>query len=101
MQMRSHENDEINSTNGYVFTLAGGAMSWKSTKQSCTTNSTRTFEFVAFESAGKEAEWQRESLADMPLWGSQLHQFPCIVTIKPPLQWQRIASIMRKGDTFI
>lgn len=62
-------NDEINSTSGYVFTLAGGAISWKSAKQACTANSTMKSEFVALELAGRKAEWLRELLADVPLWG--------------------------------
>ena len=28
-------------------------------------------EFIALELAGKEAEWLRNLLADMPLWGRQ------------------------------
>jgi hypothetical protein len=62
-------NDEINSTSGYVFTLGGGAVSWKSCKQSCTAMSTMESEFIALELAGHEAEWLRNVLADIPLWG--------------------------------
>ena len=32
--------DNRKSTSGYVFTLAGGAISWKSSKQTVTTSST-------------------------------------------------------------
>ena len=32
--------DDRKSTSGYVFTLAGGAISWKSSKQSVTASST-------------------------------------------------------------
>jgi hypothetical protein len=32
--------DDRKSTSGYVFTLAGGAISWKSSKQTVTTSST-------------------------------------------------------------
>ncbi|KAK9723642.1 hypothetical protein RND81_05G015100 [Saponaria officinalis] len=45
------DNDEIHSTSGYVFTLAGAAISWKSSKQR------------------QEAEWLRNLLEDIPLWG--------------------------------
>ena len=42
------------STSGYVFTLAGGAISWKSSKQSVTASSTMHAEFVAcYESTGQ------------------------------------------------
>ena len=39
--------DNRKSTSGYVFTLAGGAISWKSSKQIVTTSSTMYAEFVA------------------------------------------------------
>ena len=38
--------DDRKSTSGYVFTLAGGAMSWKSSKQSVTASSTMYAKFV-------------------------------------------------------
>ena len=63
------DNDEIQSTSGYVFTLAGGAISWKSSKQTCIAKSTMESEFIALELAGQEAEWIRSLLADIPLWG--------------------------------
>jgi hypothetical protein len=46
--------DDRKSTSGYVFTLAGGAISWKSSKQTVTTSSTEYAEFVAcFEASGQ------------------------------------------------
>nr|XP_010317483.1 uncharacterized protein LOC104646105 [Solanum lycopersicum] len=65
------DNDEVSSTIGYVFTLGVGAISWKSSKQTCITHSTIELEFIALELAGKEVEWMRNLLADMPLWGRQ------------------------------
>ena len=38
------------STSGYVFTLGGGAISWRSVKQSCIANSTMEDEYVAASS---------------------------------------------------
>ena len=63
------DNDKVNSTSGYVFTLCGGAISWKSSKQTCITRSTMESEFIALDLAGQEAEWLRSLLADLPLWG--------------------------------
>ncbi|KAL0357904.1 UNVERIFIED_CONTAM: Retrovirus-related Pol polyprotein from transposon TNT 1-94 [Sesamum calycinum] len=62
--------DELSSTSGYVFTLGGGAISWKSAKQTCITHSTMESEFIALELAGQEAEWLRNLVGDIPLWGS-------------------------------
>lgn len=61
------DNDEVSSTSGYVFTLGGGAISWKSVKQSCIASSTMESEFIALELAGREAEWLRNLLAEIPL----------------------------------
>ncbi|XP_074317943.1 secreted RxLR effector protein 161-like [Silene latifolia] len=60
-------NDEIHSTSGYVFTLGGGAISWKSAKQTCIASYTMESEFIALELAGQEADWLRNLLADVPL----------------------------------
>ena len=62
------DNDETNSMSGYVFTLGGGTVFWKSSKQTCKARSTMESEFVALEMAGIEAEWLRTLLADIPLW---------------------------------
>ncbi|KAK4391846.1 Retrovirus-related Pol polyprotein from transposon TNT 1-94 [Sesamum angolense] len=64
------DNDEVSSTSGYVFTLGGGAISWKSAKQTCIARSTMESEFIALELAGQEAEWLRNLIGDIPLWGS-------------------------------
>ncbi|KAG7572578.1 hypothetical protein ISN44_As09g009400 [Arabidopsis suecica] len=56
------------STSGYVFTLGGGAVSWKSSKQTCIARSTMESEFIALDSAAEEAEWLRNFLEDIPLW---------------------------------
>ncbi|GJU66413.1 zinc finger, CCHC-type containing protein [Tanacetum coccineum] len=45
------------STSGWVFLLGRGAISWASKKQTCITDSTIEYEFVALDAAGKEAEW--------------------------------------------
>ena len=49
--------DTKKSTSGYIFTLAGGAISWKSSKQSLTAPSTMHSEFVACYEATGQAVW--------------------------------------------
>ncbi|KAA0063949.1 ty1-copia retrotransposon protein [Cucumis melo var. makuwa] len=66
------DNDEVNSTSGYVFLLGGGAISWKSTKQTCIARSTMESEFIALELEGQEAEWIKNLLGDVPLWGTSV-----------------------------
>ena len=56
------------STSGYLFTLGGGAVSWKSSKQTCIARSTMESEFIALDKAGEEAERLRQFLEDIPIW---------------------------------
>jgi hypothetical protein len=46
--------DDRKSTSGHVFTLAGGAISWKSLKQIVTTSSTMYVDFVACYEASRQ-----------------------------------------------
>ena len=48
--------DDRKSTSGYVFQIGGGAVSWKSKKQSCVA-STAEAEYMALASAAQEAIW--------------------------------------------
>ena len=59
--------DEIKATSGYVFILGGGAVSWKSCKQTILTRSTMEAELTALDTATIEAEWLRELLMDLPM----------------------------------
>ncbi|XP_075666807.1 secreted RxLR effector protein 161-like [Castanea sativa] len=78
------DTDEVKPTSGYVFTLAGGAISWKSTKQNCIARSTMEAKLVALEKARSEAEWLRSLLIDIPLLLTLLLQFAFIVIAKLP-----------------
>jgi len=53
------------STSGYIFLIAGGAVSWKSKKQTNTATSTCEAEYMACCSAAKEAVWLSRLLADI------------------------------------
>nr|KYP36589.1 Retrovirus-related Pol polyprotein from transposon TNT 1-94 [Cajanus cajan] len=61
------DSDETKSTSYYVFTLGGGAISWRSVRQSIIARSTMESEFVALEMTSTEAEWLRNFLANIPL----------------------------------
>ncbi|GJU69899.1 zinc finger, CCHC-type containing protein [Tanacetum coccineum] len=60
--------EDNSSTSGWVFLLCGGAISWASNKQTCITGSTMESEFVALAATGKEAEWLKNLLLEIPLW---------------------------------
>ncbi|GJT56826.1 hypothetical protein Tco_0991880 [Tanacetum coccineum] len=66
-------NTENNSsTSGWVFLLGGGAISWASKKQIYITGSIIESEFVALAAAGKEAEWLKNLLLEIPLWSKPI-----------------------------
>nr|GEV41022.1 zinc knuckle CX2CX4HX4C [Tanacetum cinerariifolium] len=54
--------NEGKSTSGYVFTHEGVVVSWKSSKQTVNTRSTREAEFIALDKSAEEAEWLRSFL---------------------------------------
>ncbi|GJU50151.1 zinc finger, CCHC-type containing protein [Tanacetum coccineum] len=60
--------EDSSCTSGWVFLLGGGAISWASKKQTCITGSTMESEFVALAAAGKEAEWLRNLIHEIPIW---------------------------------
>ena len=57
--------DKRKSTTGYVFTLAGGAVSWLSKLQSVVALSTTEAEYMAATQACKEAVWIRRLLEEL------------------------------------
>ncbi|MCO5592943.1 hypothetical protein L7F22_046947 [Adiantum nelumboides] len=57
--------DNIRSTSGYVFTMVGGAVSWRSRLQTCVTQTTTEAEYVAASEACKEAIWLARLVTDL------------------------------------
>ncbi|WVZ84014.1 hypothetical protein U9M48_031098 [Paspalum notatum var. saurae] len=57
--------DHQKSTSGYIFILAGGAISWCSRKQSSVTLSSMEAEYIAASEAAKEDVWLRKFLASL------------------------------------
>ena len=53
------DTDDSQSQSGYVFTINGGAISWKSSKQETVTDSTAEAEYIAASGATKEGVWMR------------------------------------------
>ncbi|XP_062103179.1 secreted RxLR effector protein 161-like [Humulus lupulus] len=51
--------DSRKSTSGYIYLLAGGAISWKSIKQTLVASSTMATEFVACYEASNHGIWLR------------------------------------------
>jgi len=56
------------STSGYIFTLGGCAICWKSKKQQIIAKSTMEAELIALASASEEASWLKDMLNEIPMW---------------------------------
>ena len=57
--------DDSHSQSGYVFTLNGGVVSWKSSKQETVADSTTEAEYIAASEAAKEGVWMRKFLIEL------------------------------------
>ncbi|XP_070049076.1 secreted RxLR effector protein 161-like [Nicotiana tomentosiformis] len=61
----SSDRDDSKSISGYVFTLNGGAVSWKSSKQATVVDSVTEVEYIAASEAAKEAIWMKTLLTEL------------------------------------
>ena len=59
--------DSRKSTSGYIFMLAGGAISWRSAKQTLGTTSTMEAEFVSCFKATSHGVWLKSVILDLEL----------------------------------
>ena len=59
------DTDDSQSQSGYVFTINGGAVSWKSSKQETVTDSTIEAEYIVASRAAKEGVWMRRFLIEL------------------------------------
>ncbi|XP_044475753.1 secreted RxLR effector protein 161-like [Mangifera indica] len=57
--------DDRKSTSAFIFVCNGGAVSWKSAKQSTTADSTTEAEYIAASEAAKEAVWMRKFATEL------------------------------------
>ena len=59
------DRDDRKSTSGYVFTLAGGAISWRSSKQELVATSTMYAEFIACYEVTGHVMWLKKFIPDL------------------------------------
>ena len=67
--------DKRRSTTGYVFTIANGPISWKSTLQSTLALSTTEAEYMAITEAAKEAIWLHGLLRELGIGQEEITIF--------------------------
>jgi hypothetical protein len=58
-------NDDCTSTSGYVFLAQGGALTWRSVKQTLVTLSTTHTEYVALSESAREACWLKTMMEEL------------------------------------
>jgi len=95
--------DDSQSQSGFVFTLNGGAVSWKSSKQETVADSTTEAEYIAAAEAAKEGAWMRKFLIELgvfPNASSPLNLFcdnnGAIAQAKEPRNHSKNRHVLRK-----
>ena len=86
-----------------MFTLYGGAVSWKSSKQDTTADSTIEAEYIAASEAAKEAVWIKKFIIELGVVPSIVDPIPlycdnngAIAQAKEPRSHQRSKHVLRK-----
>ena len=97
------DRDDSKSQSGYVFTLNGGAVSWKSSKQEMTADSTTESEYIAASEAAKEAVWIKKFITKLRMVPSIVHLIllycdnnGAISQVKEPRSHQRSKQVLRR-----
>lgn len=62
---RARDINDRKSTSGYMFQITGGAVTWKSKKESCVVLSTAEAEYIALSSAAQESVWLRQFTSEL------------------------------------
>ena len=95
--------DDRKSTFGLIFTCNGGAVSWKSSKQSTTVDSTTEAKYIAASEAAKEGVWIRKFVAELDVVPNMSYPITlfcdnngAIAQAKEPRAHQKSKHIQRK-----
>ena len=96
------DKDDSKSQSGFVFTINGGAVSWKSSKQETVADSTIEVDYIAASEAAKEGVWIRNFLIELgvfPNASSPLNLYcdnnGAIMQAKEPRNHQKNKHVMR------
>ena len=98
-----YDRDDSKSKSGYVFTLNGSAVSWKSSKQEMTLDSTTESEYIAASKATKEVVWISKFISELGVVPSIVDMIPlyydnngAMVQAKEPRSHQRSKHVLRR-----
>ena len=78
--------DSRRSTTGWVFTLAGGPVSWNAQRQRTVATSTLDAEYIASAEAAKEAVWIRNFINDLRIPGIHVESIPLYIDCNSALR---------------
>ena len=81
--------DDLKSTSGYIFMLAGGAVSWRTNKQELTATSTFQAEYIAIYEATAHALWLRNFVSRLKIVDLPKDQCQFTVIILQQFSFQR------------
>ena len=97
------DKDDSKSQSGFVFTINGGAVSWKSSKQETVSDSTTEAEYIAASEAAKEGVWIRKFLIELGVFPSASSPLDlycdnngAIAQAKEPRNHQKNKHVMRR-----
>ena len=97
------DRDDSCSQSGFVFLLNGGAVSWRSSKQSTVADSTTEAEYIAVNEAAKEAVWMKKFIGDLGVVPSIQDPIKifcdnegAVILAKEPRSHKRTRHILRK-----
>ena len=98
-----YDSDDSKSQSGYVFTLNGGAVSWESSKQEMTTDSTTNAEYIAASEAANEVVRIRKFISELGVVPNIVDLVPlycdnngAIEQAKEPRSHQRSKHVLRR-----
>ena len=96
------DRDDSKSQSGYVFTLKGGAVSWKSSKQEMIVDSTTEVEYIVAFKVAKEVVWIRKFILELGVVPNIVDPIPlycdnngAIMQEKKPQSHQRSKHVLR------
>jgi hypothetical protein len=100
------DQDDSKSQSGYVFTINGGVVCCKSSKQETVADSTTEAEYIAASEAAKEGVWIRKFLSELSVFPSVPSPLDlycdnngAIAQAKEPRNHQKNKHVLRKFDT--
>ena len=97
------DRDDSKSVSGFIFTLNGGAVCWKSSKQHTVADSVCEAEYIAASDAAKEEVWLRKFITELGVAPSLVgpvllycDSSGAIAQAKEPKAHQRTKHILRR-----